>query len=224
VVFLAVPPAGIAALAGRLPAGPVVVDPTNYVPGLRDEPVAALEAGGVESRHTEAVVGHPVIKAFNTVNAAQLAGGARPAGAADRIAVPVAGDDERGKRIVVELAGQIGFDGFDAGPLDESWRQQPGTPIYTTGLPSAAAVGALAAADPAQTLAWRTRMARPHHPAPTDSDQPAASEMDRSAAAGSGRTAAGSDRGPAAGRPDQSAVGSDRGPAAGRSDQSATAK
>jgi hypothetical protein len=26
---------------------------------------------------------------------------------------------------------ELGFDGVDAGGLDESWRQQPGTPVYT---------------------------------------------------------------------------------------------
>src|SRR4026207_932310 len=29
------------------------------------------------------------------------------------------------------LSGALGFDGVDAGGLDESWRQQPGTPVYT---------------------------------------------------------------------------------------------
>ena len=29
---------------------------------------------------------------------------------------------------------ELGFDAVDAGGLDESWRQQPGTPVYTTDL------------------------------------------------------------------------------------------
>ena len=55
----------------------------------------------------------------------------RPKGAADRIALPVAGDDPAAKAVVLKLIHKLGFDGVDAGGLDESWRQQPGTPVYT---------------------------------------------------------------------------------------------
>jgi hypothetical protein len=55
----------------------------------------------------------------------------RPAGAPGRIALPVAGDDDAAKTVVLKLVGELGFDGVDAGGLDESWRQQPGTPVYT---------------------------------------------------------------------------------------------
>ena len=30
----------------------------------------------------------------------------------------------------MRLVDELGFDGVDAGGLDESWRQQPGTPVY----------------------------------------------------------------------------------------------
>jgi hypothetical protein len=62
---------------------------------------------------------------------------------------------------VLELADQLGFDGLDAGPLAESWRQQPGTPVYTTDLPADAARQALADATPQQTASWRGR--HPQH-------------------------------------------------------------
>ena len=32
--------------------------------------------------------------------------------------------------IVSALVDELGFDPVDAGPLEESWRQQPGTPVY----------------------------------------------------------------------------------------------
>jgi len=48
-----------------------------------------------------------------------------------RIACPVAGDDAAAKAIVLKLVDELGFDGVDAGGLDESWRQEPGTPVYT---------------------------------------------------------------------------------------------
>jgi 8-hydroxy-5-deazaflavin:NADPH oxidoreductase len=54
----------------------------------------------------------------------------RPAEDPNRIALPVAGDDDRAKSVVLNLIDELGFDGVDAGGLDESWRQQPGTPVY----------------------------------------------------------------------------------------------
>jgi predicted dinucleotide-binding enzyme len=33
---------------------------------------------------------------------------------------------------VIEVLDELGFDGVDAGTIDESWRQQPGTPVYAT--------------------------------------------------------------------------------------------
>ena len=47
-----------------------------------------------------------------------------------RIALPVAGDDAEAKAVVLRLIDELGFDGVDAGGLDESWRQQPDTPVY----------------------------------------------------------------------------------------------
>jgi predicted dinucleotide-binding enzyme len=44
----------------------------------------------------------------------------------------VAADDADAKRVVMELVDELGFDPVDAGTLDESWRQQPGTPVYGT--------------------------------------------------------------------------------------------
>ena len=61
--------------------------------------------------------------------------GSRPAGGTPgRIALPVAGDDPAAKAVVIRLIDELGFDGVDAGGLDESWRQQPGTPVYGTDL------------------------------------------------------------------------------------------
>ncbi len=75
-------------------------------------------------------VGRPVVKAFNGIQAAHLLDGGRPAGAEDRRALPVAGDDPAAKQVVIGLLDELGFDGVDAGTIDESWKQQPGTPVY----------------------------------------------------------------------------------------------
>jgi predicted dinucleotide-binding enzyme len=110
----------------------VVVDTGNYYPRQRDGRIEDIEAGLPESRWVERQLRHPVIKAFNNIRAQHLMETGKPAGAPGRIALPVAGDDPVAKKVVLDLVEQLGFDGVDAGGLDESWRQQPGTPVYTT--------------------------------------------------------------------------------------------
>jgi hypothetical protein len=61
--------------------------------------------------------------------------------------LPVAGDDRRAKAVVIGLIDTLGFDGIDGGSLDESWRQQPGTPVYCTDLDVDGVRRALSQAD-----------------------------------------------------------------------------
>jgi len=114
-------------------ADTVVVDTGNYYP-KRDGRIDEIEAGTTESRWVAQRLGRPVVKAFNTIYAKHLLERGRPKGKAGRIALPVAGDDGRAKAVVLRLFDELGFDGVDAGALDESWRQQPGTPVYGTDL------------------------------------------------------------------------------------------
>jgi predicted dinucleotide-binding enzyme len=161
VVIVAIPeksvPAVAAGLLSALPEDTVIVDTGNYVPQLRDGHIDAIDAGLPESHWVQSQLRHPVVKAFNTIRPASLADLGKPAGAPGRIAVPVAGDDPAARAVVLELADQLGFDGLDVGPLAESWRQQPGTPVYTADLPLDAAQQALADATPEQTASWRGR-------------------------------------------------------------------
>lgn len=110
----------------------VVVDTANYYPQFLAAPIDAIEQGMLESRWVAGQLRRPVIKAFNSITAHSLAHEGRPAGAAGRIALPVAGDEARAKALVIGLVDALGFDGIDAGGLDDSWRQQPGTPAYCT--------------------------------------------------------------------------------------------
>jgi predicted dinucleotide-binding enzyme len=126
----------------------VVVDTGNYYPRRRDGRIAGIEDGLTESRWVAQQIGRPVVKAFNNVYARVLREGGRPAGTAGRIALPVAGDDERAKRVVMDLVDALGFDPVDAGGLDDSWRQQPGTPVYTSDNDAEAVRRALAEATP----------------------------------------------------------------------------
>ncbi|MCX5385806.1 NADPH-dependent F420 reductase [Streptomyces sp. NBC_00083] len=112
--------------------GVAVIDTGNYYPKERDGRIDAIEDGDglTESRWTEQHIGHPVIKVFNGTYAQDLLERPRPQGDPERIAVPVAGDDEAAKRLVRELVDELGFDTVDAGGIDDSWRQQPATPVY----------------------------------------------------------------------------------------------
>jgi 8-hydroxy-5-deazaflavin:NADPH oxidoreductase len=159
IVIAAIPEKSIpdlpAGLLGERHGDTVVIDTGNYVPKLRDGRIEAIEAGLPESEWVQSQLRHPVIKAFNTIRPASLTGLSKPAGTAGRVVIPVAGDDAAAKSVVLELANQLGFDGLDAGLLAESWRQQPGTPIYTCDLSLDAGRQALAAATPEQTISWR---------------------------------------------------------------------
>ncbi|MEV0097334.1 NAD(P)-binding domain-containing protein [Streptomyces sp. NPDC050738] len=139
----------------HLPAGAVIVDTSNYVPEMRDVHIAAIDDGLPESLWVAQQLNRPIIKALNTIGATSLAAGGQPHGDARRIAAPVSGADAAAKRTVIALLDEIGFDGFDAGDLENSWRQQPGTPVYTTDLTLHQARKAIAEAERGDTTAWR---------------------------------------------------------------------
>ena len=123
----------------------VIVDTGNYYP-QRDGKIAEIESGTTESRWVSEQLGRPVVKAFNTMVAKHLMESGRPAGDRERIALPVAGDDPNAKAVVSRLIDELGFDPVDAGGIDDSWRQQPGTPVYAADLPADKARRALSEA------------------------------------------------------------------------------
>lgn len=79
----------------------------------------------------------------------------RPSGDPQRVSLPIASDDAAAKQVVTALLDEIGFDTVDAGGQDESWRQQPGTPVYGLASDAAAVRKALDAASPERTAEWR---------------------------------------------------------------------
>ncbi|MGA7661610.1 MAG: NAD(P)-binding domain-containing protein [Candidatus Sulfotelmatobacter sp.] len=139
----------------------VVVDTCNYYPQQRDGRIDAIEKGMAESQWVEQQLDHPVIKAFNNIYAQHLMDLGRPAGTPQRIALPVAGDNEAAKAVVLQLVDELGFDGVDAGALDESWRQQPGTPVYTKDLDAEGVRRALSQARRERRPEWRANASSP---------------------------------------------------------------
>lgn len=142
-------------LFAGVPENIVVVDTGNYYPKQRDGKIDGIEGGMLESRWVEKQLGRPVVKAFNNIYAQHLMENGKPAGSPGRIALPVAGDDKRAKGVVMGLVNELGFDAVDAGGLDESWRQQPGTPVYATDFDAEGVRKALAQASPGRKPEWR---------------------------------------------------------------------
>lgn len=126
VPLLAYPLLPAAALAGK-----TVLDTGNYYP-QRDGQIPALDERSLTE--TEYLAQHlrdaRVVKVFNNIFFKHLQNLARPADAADRSYLPVAADDADAKVSVVAFLDAIGYGAVDDGTLAESWRQQPGTPVY----------------------------------------------------------------------------------------------
>jgi predicted dinucleotide-binding enzyme len=123
-VVLALPLAAVANLPADAFDGRLVVDADNYFGGISE-----IDATGETSSRWTAnhLPGAVVVKAFNSVYAEDMATGATtPDGGV--IALPVAADDALAKQKVMAMLAGLGFDPVDAGGLDDSWRQQPGTP------------------------------------------------------------------------------------------------
>ena len=142
-------------LFANAPADLIVIDTGNYYPKQRDGKIAEIEQGLPESRWVEKQLGRPVIKAFNNIYAKHLLERGQAPGSANRIALPVAGDDPKAKLAVMALIDQLGFDPVDAGGLDESWRQQPGTLVYTTDHNAEGVREALSAAHRERLPEWK---------------------------------------------------------------------
>ena len=138
-----------------VPESVVIVDTGNYYPRQRDGRIDGIEAGLTESRWVAQQLNRPVIKAFNNIYAEHLLKLGKPKGTPGRIALPVAGDDERAKAIVLQLIDELGFDGVDSGSLDESWRQQPGTPVYAKDFDDAGVRRALSEPSRERKPEWR---------------------------------------------------------------------
>jgi predicted dinucleotide-binding enzyme len=140
-------------VAGAKP-GAAVIETNNYYPKERDGAIAAIEAGTVESVWVAEQLGTPVVKVFNGIWWKTLLEHSLPKGAEGRIALPVAGADGPQKQQVLDLVEELGFDAVDAGSLEESWRQQPDSPVYGKNYGIEDTLKALAEASPERPAAF----------------------------------------------------------------------
>ena len=143
-------------LFASVPEDVVVVDTGNYYPA-RDGRIDAIEDGQVESAWVAEHLGRAVVKAFNNIVSQSLLENGQPKGTPGRIALPVAGDQPGAREKVMRLVDELGFDPVDAGSLEDSWRQQPGTPCYAADLDATRLKDALAAADRSLMPEYRSK-------------------------------------------------------------------
>jgi predicted dinucleotide-binding enzyme len=157
-VIVTIPEAAVPKLPAGILAGTsaVVVDTGNYYPS-RDGRIAEIDGGMVESEWVARILGHPVVKAFNNIFAAHLGSNGVPSGTSGRIALPVAGDDQRSKDLVIRLIDELGFDAVDAGTIADSWRQQPGTPVYASDFDADGVKNALVQAEAGKIEEYRAQ-------------------------------------------------------------------
>jgi 8-hydroxy-5-deazaflavin:NADPH oxidoreductase len=131
IVVVSIPIKAIADVPVEPLAGKTVIDTGNYYP-QRDGTISVLEDGSLTT--AELLQQHlpeaHVVKVFNNIFYKHLESLARPAGAADRTALPIAGDNSDAKAAVTAFLDAIGYDALDVGPLADGWRCEPGTPVY----------------------------------------------------------------------------------------------
>jgi predicted dinucleotide-binding enzyme len=137
VIVLTIPMIGILKLPQHLltnvSTNTTIIDTCNYYP-IRDGIIEEVENGMTESVWVSNKLQRPVVKAYNSILAGSLVESGLPKDSSSRIALPVSGDDKKSKDLVSTLINDSGFDSLDIGNVQDSWRQQPGSPAYCTNL------------------------------------------------------------------------------------------
>lgn len=121
------------ALGQSISESTIVIDTTNYYP-IRDGQIEEIENGMLESVWVSNHLSRPVVKVYNSILAGALVQSGLPKSSANRITLPVSGDNKESKEVVATLVNDSGFDALDIGNLSDSWKQQPGSPVYCTNL------------------------------------------------------------------------------------------
>jgi len=134
VVVLAMPLHRFDEIDPSLLNGKLVVDAINYWPATEGV-LEAFEYGGSSEIVARRLAGSVVVKALNHIGYHELEGRARPAGAPDRRAAGVAGDDPPAVATIAGLIDGIGYDPVRLGSLRAGRVLEPGGPVFGVVLP-----------------------------------------------------------------------------------------
>jgi len=144
-------------------AGKTVIDTNNYYPQRDGQyPELDAESTSVADLIQKHLPTSHVVKCFNNIFFGHLASLARPAGAADRSALAIAGDDPAAKAEVTGFLDRIGYDTVDAGALAEERRFRVNTPAYAVPYGGGRQDFWLAEGRPVDTETLRARLAAAH--------------------------------------------------------------
>jgi 8-hydroxy-5-deazaflavin:NADPH oxidoreductase len=132
IVTLSIPLATFEKLPADRLLGKVVLDQTNYYPGLGEFRRTDLDNGELTSsqlvqRH---LPGAKLVKGLHNLSWIHMEANARPKSKVERTTLPIAGDNAAAKDAVTKFLETIGYNVVDAGSLADSWRIEPNTPIY----------------------------------------------------------------------------------------------
>ena len=134
IVVLAIPLHRFGAIDPGLLSGKLVVDAMNYWPAS-DGVLKAFEDGGSSEIVARRLAGSTVVKALNHIGYHELEDRARPAGAPDRRAAGVAGDDPEAAAAIAGMLGRIGYDAVRLGSLQAGRALEPGGAVFGAVLP-----------------------------------------------------------------------------------------
>ena len=111
--------------------GKLVVDAMNYWPAS-DGVLKPFEDGGSSETVARRLAGSTVVKALNHIGYHELEDRARPAGAPDRRAAGVAGDNPVAVATIAGLVDRVGYDPVRLANLRAGRVLQPGGPVFGT--------------------------------------------------------------------------------------------
>jgi predicted dinucleotide-binding enzyme len=129
IVVLAIPLHRFVDIDPGLLNGKTVVDAMNYWPAS-DGVLEAFEEGGSSEIVARRLAGSAVVKALNHIGYHELEDRARPAGAPDRRATGVAGDDPVAVATIAGLVDQMGYDPIRFENLRAGRVLEPGGPVF----------------------------------------------------------------------------------------------
>ena len=134
IVVLALPLHRFAEIDPGLLNGKLVVDAMNYWPATEGL-IEAFSRGGSSEIVARRLARSTVVKALNHIGYHELEDRARPAGAPDRRAAGVAGDDPAAVAAIAGLIDQIGYDPVRLDTLRAGRVLEPGRPVFGVVLP-----------------------------------------------------------------------------------------